>query len=348
MKIKFNKLCGMLLAVLMILSLAACSGGSGTSSSSGATDQSDSGAPVADSKEEGKKIVIGISNCSETDLYCKMVTDRLKAMLEKGHPEWEIMLTAANMDPNIQLEQVQSFIARKVDLIVITAADAKGSVSSIDAANDAGIPIISFVNPVDSPVEDRIFVGASNVLCGEGIANILKDKLPENAKVCIMEGTPGHINGSDRVKGFTEVLSAERPDVEIIASMTGYYEREKALKVTEDWIQAYPQIDAIMCANDEMGLGVVEALRAANRLESTMVASVDGIEEALYSVQAGDMYSTMFQNFVTQTQYCYDTVEAILIDGNTKPEDIAIEFDGVTKENVDEYIETFIKNTPEI
>ncbi len=123
----------------------------------------------------------------------------------KSHPDWEIVHTAANMDPSIQLEQVQSFIARKVDLIVITAADANGSVSSIDAANDAGIPIITFVNPVDAPVEDRIFVGASNILCDEGIANFLLERLPENAKVCIMEGTPGHINGGDRVTGFTRV-----------------------------------------------------------------------------------------------------------------------------------------------
>ena len=137
--------------------------------------------------------------------YCKMVTDRLKGMLEESHPDWEIVHTAANMDPSIQLEQVQSFIARKVDLIVITAADANGSVSSIDAANDAGIPIITFVNPVDAPVDDRIFVGASNILCGEGIANFLLERLPENAKVCIMEGTPGHINGGDRVTGFTRV-----------------------------------------------------------------------------------------------------------------------------------------------
>lgn len=327
-----KKVTAFLLALLFALSLVGCA--------QNAVEQKPND-DQATTETTDKKIVVGISNCSDTDLYCKLVTDRLKGMLEEAHPDWEIMLTAANMDPNTQLEQVQSYIARKVDLIIITAADANGSVSSVDAAYDAGIPIITFINPTAADEAKRIFIGASNVKCGEGIAKLLADSLPENAKVCIMEGTPGHINGGDRVNGFNAKIAELRPDVEIIASLSGYFEREKALQVAQDWVQAYPQIDAIMCANDEMGLGVVEALRAANRLDSCKVASVDGIAEALSSIKNGDMYSTMFQNYVTQCDVAFKVVEDILINGNKKPEDFAIEFDVVTAENVDYYIENF-------
>ena len=341
---KNSKMIAILLACAILLGAVGCSQSpvsEPVATTAGATNTASETAAPQQQTETDKQIVIGIGNCSDTDLYCKLVTDRIKGMIEEAHPEWEVLLTAANMDPSIQLEQVQSYIARKVDLIIITAADADGSVSSVEAAYDAGIPIITFINPTAADQEKRIFIGASNVLCGEGIAKLLADALPENAKVCIMEGTPGHINGGDRVNGFNSKIAELRPDVEILASTSGYFEREKALQVAQDWIQAYPQIDAIMCANDEMGLGVVEALRAADRLDECKVASVDGIAEALQSIKDGDMYSSMFQNYITQCDVLLEVVEDILINGNMKPDDFAIEFDAVTSENVDYYIENF-------
>lgn len=339
-----KRIISLILAAFVLVGLVACTQNEPATSQPSASSAAGDSASADNVKAADEKKVVGISNCSDTDLYCKLVTDRLKGMLEEAHPNWEILLTAASMDPNQQLEQVQSFIARKVDLIIITAADANGSVSSVDAAYEAGIPIITFINPTAADAEKRIFIGASNIKCGEGIATLLADVLPQNAKVCVMEGTPGHINGGDRVNGFNAKIAELRPDVEILASMSGYFEREKALQVTQDWIQAYPQIDAIMCANDEMGLGVVEALRAANRLDSCKVASVDGIEEALLSIKAGDMYSSMFQNYITQCDVAFGVVEDILVNGNLKPDDFAIEFDAVTQENVDYYIENFFNN----
>src|SRR5690606_15256261 len=113
----------------------------------------------------------------------------------------------------------------------------------------------------------------------------------------------------ERLKGFEEAL--QRPDVTILANLSGNYDRAEGMKVTEDWIQSFPQFDAIIAANDQMALGALQALQAADRLKGVMISGVDGTKDALTAIKAGEMSQSIFQNAAGQAQAAFDVVETI-------------------------------------
>ena len=67
------------------------------------------------------------------------------------------------------------------------------------------------------------------------------------------------------------MVKAKRPDVKILADQTGDFKAETAMKVTEDWIQVYPNLHWIVAADNKMAQGAIEALKAANRISQVQV-----------------------------------------------------------------------------
>lgn len=104
-----------------------------------------------------------------------------------------------------------------------------------------------------------MYCGSNDEDAGKLQAEYCIENLPENAKVLYMSGTLGMNHTTLRMNGFKDLLAAERPDVTIIAEQDGNYDRAKGMQITEDWIQSYDEFDAIVCANDQMALGAIEA-----------------------------------------------------------------------------------------
>jgi ribose transport system substrate-binding protein len=107
--------------------------------------------------------------------------------------------------------------------------------------------------------------------------------------VVIIEGVGGSSNNQKRVAGFKKALEAF-PNIKLLASQPGNFQRALALQVTENLLQAHRQIDGILAANDAMALGAVEALDAANR--KALVIGLNGTKEAIDAVKAGKLLAT--------------------------------------------------------
>jgi inositol transport system substrate-binding protein len=162
--------------------------------------------------------------------------------------------------------------------------------------------------------------------------------LPPNAKVLYLAGTAGMDHSRDRRIGFNDALQkAGRTDVQILADMDGDYVRATAMRITEDWIQTFPQFDGIVAANDQMALGAVEALRAANRLQGVLVSGVDGIAEAVQAVKDGIMVQTVLQNAPGQGAACYEVLKKLAA-GESVEKEIFVPFESIVKENADQYL----------
>ncbi len=285
-------------------------------------------------KKEDAKFRVGYANMADTDVFVKARKDAFIAA-SKDDSDLEVIFTDANLDMQKQLDQIDNFIAQQVDAIIVVPVDYEGIVPGVEKANAAGIPVIAL--GIESASGDFTFVGSTNIDAGRMQGEYMAANLPQNAKVLYLEGTPGLYHSKERFEGFKEACLDKRPDITLLSKLTGEYDREKGMKVAEDWIQKYPKFDAIVAANDQMALGAVQALRTANRLEGVLVSGVDGVPEALKNIKDGNMAQTIFQNAVGQGSETYNAVKEIM-GGNKSPENIIVPFESITAENVDQYM----------
>jgi inositol transport system substrate-binding protein len=278
------------------------------------------------------KFVVGYANMADTDVF---VMARKNAFIEaaKADPDVEVNFTDANNDASKQLDQIDNLIAQKVNAIVVVPVDYEGIVPGVEKANEAGIPIIAL--GIQSAGGKYTFVGSKNIDAGVMQGEFMKANLPKDAKILYLQGTPGLYHSQERLKGFQDAL--QRPDVTTLATLTGNYDRAEGMKVTEDWIQSFPQFDAIIAANDQMALGALQALQAANRLKGVMISGVDGTPDAVNAIKADEMAQSVFQNAEGQAKAAFEVVQMIK-KGEAAPAEKLVPFESITKENVDKYV----------
>jgi inositol transport system substrate-binding protein len=280
-----------------------------------------------------KQITVGYANLADTDVF---VMARKNAIIKETEgTDINLQFSDANNDIQRQLDQADTFIAQKVNILVLVPVDSTGVVPAIKKANDANIPVICL--GIKGGEGDFIFVGSQNYDAGHMQGELFAKLLPPDAKVLYLAGTAGLDHSRDRRIGFNEALQeAGRTDVTILADMDGDYVRDKGMKITEDWIQAFPQFDGIVAANDQMALGAVEALKTAGRLQSVLISGIDGTSEAVQAVKDGSMVQTVLQNAPGQAKSCYEVIQKI-IKGETVEKEIFVPFESITKDNANQF-----------
>jgi ribose transport system substrate-binding protein len=204
-----------------------------------------------------------------------------------------------------QLSQVESVIAKRPSAVVFVPVDSKAMVPGVQKLNAAGIPV---VNIVDHSLGGEIlsWIGADEYELALITGRYLLQKMNGQGNVVIIEGVGGSLGSAERVRGFQKALE-EFPDVKMLASQPGNFQRLKALQVTENLLQAHPVIDGIMAANDAMALGAIEALDAANR--KALVVALNGTKEAIDAIKAGKLLAS--GEFSGYLQGCVGTMAAI-------------------------------------
>lgn len=332
-----RRLLAIVVAGMMVVSvLAGCSMGPGekTNSTGAASETMAAGDAGGESQAEGGMFTIGYCNGADSDVF---MVARKNALIEatKEDAKIDIKFADANQDPQKQLGDADTFIAQGVDLLILVPNDAEAIVPAVESANAAGIPVVCL--GIKSASGAYIYVGSENYDAGHMQGEYFAEQLPENAKVLYLAGTAGMDHSAARREGFNTALEeASRSDVEILADLDGNYEMAKAMQITEDWIQKYPEFNAVVAANDQMALGAVEALKGANRLEGVMISGVDGLAEAYDAINAGEMSQTILQDATGQADAAYEVIQTLL-KGEQPESEILVPFQSVTADNISEF-----------
>jgi inositol transport system substrate-binding protein len=280
---------------------------------------------------QAKKFVVGYANLADTDVF---TMSRKNAFIDavKAAPNITVSFADANGDASKQLDQIDNFIAQKVNAIVIVPVDYQGIVPGVEKANKAGIPVIAL--GIESAGGKFTFVGSKNVDAGRMQGEFMKDKLPRGAQILYLQGQPGLYHSKERLDGFTKAL-AGRTDVKVLANLPANYDRAEGMKITEDWVQKFPKFDAIIAANDQMALGALQALKTAGR-KGVMISGIDGTADALNAIKNGDMAQSIFQNAKGQAQGAFEVVQMVE-KGQPLPKEKLIPFESIVKDNVNNY-----------
>ncbi|HWO98559.1 MAG TPA: ABC transporter substrate-binding protein [Bacillus sp. (in: firmicutes)] len=263
MKKAFRMTVALFMTLLMLIT-AACSNGA----------NSTAGTSEADSKD--KKIKIGLTvGTLSNPFFVSMAKGAEEAAKEIGG---EAIVVSADYDLAKQMAQVEDFITKKVDMILLNAVDSKGIAGAVAQAKAAGIPVVAVDVGAEGGVDAT--VSSDNYLAGKLAGEYLLKRLQDKGNIAIIDGPPVTAV-TDRIKGFEDALKGSK--VKVVAKQNGEGNKEKALTIMENILQANPsgKIDAVFAINDPEAIGVQIAAEQAKRDKEFFILGVDGAPEAI-------------------------------------------------------------------
>ena len=203
---------------------------------------------------------------------------------------FDLVVLDSQNDPAKELANVEDLLTQEVDLILINPTDSDAVVNAIKMVNSKDVPVITLDRGANAG-EVVTHIASDNVAGGVMAGEYVVELLGGSGKVVELEGIAGTSAARDRGEGFNKAL--EGTGVEVVAKQVADFDRTKGLSVMENILQAQPEIDAVFAHNDEMALGAVKAIEAADR--DILVVGFDATDDALVAVEAGDMAATVAQ-----------------------------------------------------
>lgn len=232
-----------------------------------------------------------------------------------------------------EISIMEDVIAQGVDAIVLAPVDSKGIIPAVQDANAAGIPVLT-VDTASDGGDIATFIATDNVKGAELAGKFTVEVLDGKGKVAILEGITGQQTGRDRLQGFHNIVD-EYPDIEVVASQPGNWEKALGLTVAENILTANTELDLIYACNDQMALGAVEAAKAAGR--DILIVGFDGVQEALEAVKGGDMAATIKQ-YPEKMGVLGIAQAVLLLNGEDIPARIDTGTALISTNNVDEFL----------
>ena len=237
------------------------------------------------------KYKIGFAQTESNNPWRLAQTQSMKD--EAAKRGWQLVYTDAAGSAAKQVADVRSMIAQRVDVILLSPREEKPLVPAVMEAKQAGIPLYCIDRSVDAglakPGRDYVaFIGSDFVKEGQMAAEAFIKAVNGQAKVIELQGTIGSSPANDRMKGFKDGI-AGTPGIQIIASQSGDFARDKGRQVFETLYQAHPEATALYSHNDEMTMGAIAAMEAAGKTpgKDLIIASIDGTKDAAQAVADG-------------------------------------------------------------
>ena len=280
---------------------------------------------------------IGVSIAHFDENFLTLIINAIKVEAEKTGTQ--VQFEDAQGDTGKQISQVQNFVARHVDAMIVNAVDSSATAKMTAAATAAKIPLV-YVNrgpdAADLPTGVTFVSSDEHVsgrLQGEAIANLLGNK----GNVVIMEGELSDQATRLRTEGVEKVV-AQHPDMKVIAKQPANYQRAEAIDLMSNWITTGDKIDAVAANNDEMAIGAILALKQTHKdAKSVVVAGVDATPDGLAEMEKGTLAVTVFQDAKSQGRVAVDTALA-MIKGDKVGSHVDVPFELVTADNYKSYV----------
>jgi ribose transport system substrate-binding protein len=246
--------------------------------------------------------------------------------------------TLITLDPQLdtqkQIAQVEDMIAQKVDLIFLNPVDWKGIKPALDAAKKANIPVVNF----DAQVFDKELVNSivvsDNFNAGKVCGEDLVKQMPNGGKIAVID-SPTMKSVIDRIDGFFAGLGDKKSKFEIVAQQDGKGQLEISMPIAEAILQANPDVKAFMGGNDPTALGIIAALKTANK-KGILVYGVDGAPESKAAIKDGDMTGTGAQSPINIGKESYKIAIQIL-KGEQYEKNLPVKTELIDKGNVDKF-----------
>ncbi len=210
-------------------------------------------------------------------------------------------------DVEEQIALIARAIAERPDAAVLVPVHETAVNDAILGFDHAGIPLFNFVTRTTAG-QRVCFVGADDRALAIGIARYLFARLAGRGDIVVVEGTPASATSRERLAGFRHAI-ADYPEIRVRRSLRGDYQRDIARREFLTVADHLQDIAAVLCANDVMALGVLEAIDALPGRHAPLLVGVNALPEAIAAIAAGRMLATA--DFDAMKMSCLATEAAI-------------------------------------
>src|SRR5437588_7729351 len=247
----------------------------------------------AANKTQPKKLTIGFSQIGAESGWRTAETQSIQDEARKRNVD--LKFSDAQQKQENQVKALRSFIAQRVDGIILAPVVETGWDPVLKEAKDARIPVVLVDRGVNAdPSLYTTLIASDFVEEGKRTADWLANKMNLHGNVVEIEGTPGAAPAIDRKTGFDEQLK-KYPNMHILMSQTGNFTRAGGKQVMEAFLKAQGKnINAVYAHNDDMALGAIQAIEEAGMKpgKDIVVVSIDGIKPAFEAMVAGKLNCT--------------------------------------------------------
>lgn len=268
-----KKIMAIVLALVLVLSFAACS--TGGENSSGGGDESGS----------DKQITVGVTFMTLNSPFFEAMQRGVKEEADKQGVK--AIISDAQLNAAQQISSVENLIAQKVDVILLNAVESKAIVPAVEAANKAGIPVICLDVMAEGGTVDS-FIASNNKAAGEMGGEFIAEKLGGKGKVVILDGPPIS-SFQDRASGFETALKKYK-DIEIVQHINALENSTTAfVNAADNILSAHPDLDAVLAVNDYGSIAVESAVKSSGKDFKVIAVGIDGMDDAIKAITGGDI-----------------------------------------------------------
>src|SRR6056297_1107232 len=309
-------------SVVLCLSLIGCSSATSTS----------------DADKDQKPRVALIMKSLANEFFSTMAAGAERHAADNSD-RYELVVNGIKDERDIsrQSSLVDEMVAAGFDAIVIAPADSKALVPALRRAKTAGLAVVNIDNRLDAEVLAREeitipFVGPDNRAGAKAVAEHLAGTLKKGDKVAVLEGIRTSFNAAARLRGFQDAM--KEAGIEIVDSQSADWEMSQAATIASSMLSEYPEIKAILAANDSMALGAIAAVKSAGRIGAVQIVGFDNISAIRQAITEDKVLATADQHGDQLAVYGIEAALDLLQSSNTQPQDVQTPVDLITKESL--------------
>ena len=287
---------------------------------------------------------IGVSQCSDDEWRHKMNHEIVREALFYDGVEVEIR-TAKDNNRN-QIEDINYFIDRKVDLLIVAPNEAAAVTPVVEKAYGLGIPVVVIDRKI---LSDRYtaFVGADNCEIGKDVGQYIVNRLGGKGKILEITGLEGSTPAMERHRGLADALKAE-PGIEIAASVDGAWLQSVAGEKMDSILQDNKDINLVFAQNDRMAVGAYLSARQRQLEKEMLFVGIDalpgkgyGVEQVLEGVldatfiypTGGDKVMQVAMDILEKRPYERDTKLSTALVDKTNARVMQLQTDHITEQD---------------
>jgi ribose transport system substrate-binding protein len=261
----------------------------------------------------------------------------------EANPNVDAVVLDAGGDVARQIAQMEDLIQQEVDAIIIWPTNGEAVIPAVRKAHSAGIPVVVTNSNIAEQGFDFVasFSGPDNITQGARSAEIMCEKFTEmgiqdEAQIVQISGQPGYTTAIERAKGFEDRLPEVCPNVTLVETQPGDWNREKSQKVMEAFLVKYDDIDGVYPGDDNMGVGALNAALAAGRAEGITFVGATNFAVGYEAMGRGEYWGSIYQSPVDDAEAALQTAIDVL-NGEEVPFLNYFDTPKITQDNMGEF-----------
>lgn len=285
---------------------------------------------LADEPAKKKFVVAFAQDTMANDWRAAQVRDLKNALAR--HPDVEFVFTDANGDTARQVQDIEDFAAKGVDVLITSPRDAELMREPIARVHRSGIPVILLSRRVTG-TEFTQYIAADNREIARKAARYLAKRLGGKGRILVLQGLPSASSAIERTESFNSEIG-KFPGIRIVAVRPADYLRAKAIARIEEVLGEGLRFDAIYAQSDSMAMGALLALKKAGLDPKKIpITGIDYISEARQAIRTGELDATF--TYPTFGKEGAEAAIALLRGRKLARKEVMIESTAVTRANVE-------------